>query len=70
MTPGQVLAATTSSAAELLGYGDELGLLAPGHRADVVVVSGDAFDLASLSKNIREVWKDGVRVVDPVDEEP
>jgi imidazolonepropionase-like amidohydrolase len=63
MSPGDVLAATTSSAADLLGYGDELGRLAPGYRADVVVVNGDAYDLPELAGNVREVWKDGVRVV-------
>ncbi|HET6499213.1 MAG TPA: amidohydrolase family protein [Amycolatopsis sp.] len=63
MSPEQVLAAATSSAAELLGYGEELGRLAPGFRADLVVVAGNAFDLASLRANIREVWKDGARVV-------
>ncbi len=64
MSPAEVLAATTSSAATLLGYGDELGRLAPGYRADLVVVGGDAYDLDALTGNIREVWKDGVRVVD------
>jgi imidazolonepropionase-like amidohydrolase len=64
MTPAEVLAATTSSAAELMGLGDELGRLAPGYRADVVVVDGDAFDLPALAGNVREVWQDGIRVVD------
>jgi imidazolonepropionase-like amidohydrolase len=64
MTPGQVLAATTSSAADLLGLGSELGRLAPGYRADVVVVDGDAYDLPALAGNVREVWRDGVLVVD------
>ncbi|HEX3647849.1 MAG TPA: amidohydrolase family protein [Pseudonocardiaceae bacterium] len=64
MTPAQVLAATTSSAADLLGLGEELGRLAPGYRADVVVVNGDGLDLAGLAGNIREVWQNGVRVVD------
>ncbi|HEY1571071.1 MAG TPA: amidohydrolase family protein [Pseudonocardiaceae bacterium] len=64
MTPAQVLAATTSSAADLLGLGGELGTLAPGYRADVVVVNGDGLDLAGLAGNIREVWQNGVRVVD------
>jgi imidazolonepropionase-like amidohydrolase len=63
LTPAQVLAATTSSSAELLGYGDELGKLAPGYRADLVLVSGDALDLAALPTGIREVWRDGVRVI-------
>jgi imidazolonepropionase-like amidohydrolase len=69
MTPGQVLAATTSSAAELLGYGAELGRIAPGYRADLVVLGGDCFDLAGLGGNVREVWQDGVRVVDNVPKE-
>jgi imidazolonepropionase-like amidohydrolase len=63
MTPAQVLAATTSSAAELLGLDAELGRLAPGYRADVVVVDGDALDLPALADNVREVWQDGLRVV-------
>jgi imidazolonepropionase-like amidohydrolase len=63
MSPEQVLAATTSSAAELLGLQDEVGRLAPGMRADVVVVDGDARDLDGLRAKVREVWKDGQRVV-------
>jgi imidazolonepropionase-like amidohydrolase len=63
MSPAQVLAATTSSAARLLGHEGELGVLAPGHRADLVLVGGDAYDLAGLGQNVREVWKDEVRVV-------
>jgi imidazolonepropionase-like amidohydrolase len=65
MSPGEVLAATTSSAARLLGYDGDLGMLAPGHRADLVVISGDVFDLKSLPGNVREVWKDGVPAVGP-----
>jgi imidazolonepropionase-like amidohydrolase len=65
MSPGQVLAAATSSAAALLGCDDELGRLAPGFRADLVVVSGDAYDLAALPGRVREVWQDGARVVAP-----
>jgi imidazolonepropionase-like amidohydrolase len=64
MTPGQVLAATTSSAAELVGFGDELGRLAPGYRADLVVVDGDAYRLEGLASRVRQVWQDGVLVVD------
>ncbi|WP_416965729.1 amidohydrolase family protein [Streptomyces sp. Agncl-13] len=62
MTPGEVLAATTSSAARLLGY-DDLGTVEPGNRADLVLVEGDAYDLAGLASNVTEVWKDGVRAV-------
>jgi imidazolonepropionase-like amidohydrolase len=59
MVPEDVLAATTSSAAELLGLAGEAGSLTPGKRADVVAVAGDPFDFASLKANIRAVYKDG-----------
>ncbi len=62
-TPAQALVAGTSSAAELMGLEDELGTIAPGKRADVVVVDGDAYDLEKLPERIEQVWKDGVRVV-------
>jgi len=62
MTPGEVLAATTSSAARLLGY-DDLGVLEPGRRADLVLVEGDAYDLTALPSQVTEVWKDGTQVV-------
>jgi imidazolonepropionase-like amidohydrolase len=60
MTPAEVLAATTSSSARLLGY-DDLGTVEPGRRADLVLVEGNAYDLKALPGNITEVWKDGVR---------
>ena len=60
MTPGEVLTATTSSAARLLGY-DDLGTAEPGRRADLVLVEGNAYDLKALPGKITEVWKDGVR---------
>jgi imidazolonepropionase-like amidohydrolase len=63
MTPAQVLAATTSSAADLLGLGDQLGRIAEGYRADLTVVRGDAYDLAGLPAAISQVWKDGRQVV-------
>jgi len=59
MTPAQVLVATTSSAAELTGLSGELGTLEPGKRADVVVVDGDPFELATLGDRIAAVVKDG-----------
>jgi imidazolonepropionase-like amidohydrolase len=62
-TPEQALVAATSSAAELMGLQDELGTLAPGKRADLVIVDGDAFDFATLGERIEQVWKDGERVV-------
>ena len=62
MSPAEVLRATTSVAAELLGVADELGTLERGKRADVVVVDGDPFDFPSLRERISAVYRDGVKV--------
>jgi imidazolonepropionase-like amidohydrolase len=62
-TPAQALVAATSSAAELMGLQDELGTIAPGKRADLVVVDGDPFEFGTLSERINQVWKDGALVV-------
>jgi len=61
MKPGEVLRATTLSAAELMGLQDELGSLEPGKRADVVVVEGDPFEFKTLAERIEAVYKDGER---------
>ena len=63
MSPMHALVATTRSAAELMGLDDELGTLEAGKRADLVVVSGDALDLATLDQRIEAVYQDGVQVV-------
>ncbi|MDT8914168.1 amidohydrolase family protein [Amycolatopsis sp. PS_44_ISF1] len=63
MSASDVLVAATSSAANLLGLDGDLGRLAPGHRADLVVVAGDPYDFPALAGNVREVWQDGVRAV-------
>jgi imidazolonepropionase-like amidohydrolase len=60
----QALVAATSSAAELTGLSDELGTIAPGKRADLVLVDGDPSDLEKLAQRIEAVYKDGVRVID------
>jgi len=62
MTPAQVLAATTNSAAELLQVADETGTIMPGKRADIVVLAGDPFDLANLKSNVRAVYSGGCKV--------
>jgi len=62
MAPSDVLIATTRSAAELLGMQGETGVIRAGHRADIVAVAGDPFDLANLKTNIRAVYQDGRQV--------
>ncbi len=64
LTPQQALVATTSSGAELMGLDGELGSLAPGLRADLVVLDGDALDVSTLRERVRQVWKDGVLVAE------
>lgn len=61
-TPIQALVAATSSAAELMGMSGDVGTIAPGKRADLVVVSGDPLNFEKLSERIETVYKDGVRV--------
>jgi imidazolonepropionase-like amidohydrolase len=63
MAPGEVLAATTRSAAELLGVEADLGTIEPGRIADLVVVRGDPFAFDDLDDRIEAVWKAGERVV-------
>lgn len=59
LSPARVLAATTSSAAQLLGVADDTGTIMAGKRADIVAVAGDPLELASLKQNIRAVWQGG-----------
>ncbi|MFJ9542834.1 amidohydrolase family protein [Streptomyces sp. NPDC101225] len=59
MKPADVLAATTSSAADLLGLAGTTGTLSPGRRADLVVVAGDPYDFDGLKKRVRAVYQDG-----------
>jgi hypothetical protein len=46
----------TSVPAEALGVGDELGRIAPGQRADLVLWSGDPLEVTSVAA---QVWLDG-----------
>ena len=55
---GEALAMITSKPAEVIGMGDTLGSLARGRQGDVVIWSGDPFELASEAQM---VWIDGVR---------
>ena len=59
MDPVAVLHATTQSAADLMGLGDELGSLEPGKQADLVAIEGDPFAFGDLGERIRAVYQDG-----------
>ena len=60
MSPMQAIQAATSSAADLLGRGNEIGSIREGKYADVIAVEGDPLQDVSLLENVRFVMKDGV----------
>jgi hypothetical protein len=55
---GEALAMITSRPAEAIGMGGELGSLAPGRRADLVIWSGDPLEGSSAAE---QVFIDGVQ---------
>jgi imidazolonepropionase len=66
LTPAEALVAATHNAAASLGLADEVGRLAPGMSADLVVLATEDYrDLVyhSGSPLVREVWSRGHRVV-------
>jgi imidazolonepropionase-like amidohydrolase len=62
MSPGAVLEATTRSAAQLMGLDAELGTIAEGKAADLVVIGGDPYVFTGLADRIEQVWQAGARV--------
>lgn len=64
MTAEQSLHASTASAAELLGLQDEIGRVAEGLVADLVLFDGDlrGDDLADLGTRVEGVWQRGQSV--------
>ena len=59
-----VIKSATVMGAELLGLDGEVGRVAPGYRADLIVVDGDPSSdttpLADPKHNLRAVMRDGV----------
>ena len=64
MSAQQALAASTRTAAELLGLQESIGRLAPGFVADLALFDGDlrGHDLADLGDRVVDVWQGGTRV--------
>ncbi len=60
MTPMQAIRTATSTAAEMLGWGDRLGTIEAGKIADIVAVAGDPLKDITELENVRFVMKDGV----------
>jgi imidazolonepropionase-like amidohydrolase len=62
VAPAEVLRIATAGNARILGMDGEIGTIAPGKRADLVVVEGDPIrDLAAL-RQVRLVFQNGRRV--------
>jgi imidazolonepropionase-like amidohydrolase len=65
MTPEQAIAAATVNGAAALGMEKDLGVVAPGHYADLVAVQGDPLvDISVAVHNVRWVMKGGEVLAD------
>ena len=66
MAAAEILASTTTVAAELIGMQGKLGIIAEGAIADIIIVDGSPLDditvLANPDKNIRLVMKAGEQI--------
>ncbi|MEJ8566916.1 metal-dependent hydrolase family protein [Elongatibacter sediminis] len=60
MTPMQAIRSATVDAAELLGWSDRVGRIAPGYYADLVAVDGDPLADISELEDVVFVMKGGV----------
>ncbi len=62
MTPMEAIRSATVVAAELMGWSERVGALAPGRFADLVAVTGDPLEDISLLESIPFVMKGGAVV--------
>ena len=60
MTPMQAIRSATTTAAELIGWGDRIGSIEPGKHADLVGVSGDPLKDITELERVTFVMKDGI----------
>ena len=60
LSPAAALVAATSTAASLLGLGDEVGRLEPGLRADIIALDGNPLDDIQSVERVVFVMKNGV----------
>ena len=59
MKPLDAIRTATVNAAELLGRGKEMGVVAPGSFADVIAVAGDPRTDVTLLEHVKFVMKNG-----------
>ncbi len=64
LTPLQAISAATQNAAQLLGVAERYGTLAPGKKANFIVLDKDPSPNIRNTQTIRAVWKNGIKVSD------
>jgi imidazolonepropionase-like amidohydrolase len=67
LTPAQALRGATDHAADFMRLGDEFGQIAPGYRADLVLLNGNPLEAITNTRGIVAVILDGRRVLDSAD---
>ena len=60
MTPSDAIMTATVNAARMLGLGNDLGVIEPGKRADIIAANGNPLDDISALMGIQFVMRDGV----------
>ena len=63
MTPVEAIRSATSLAAEAIGIGNEVGTIARGKRADLMLVEGDPRENIAALMRVNRVLRDGKTVV-------
>jgi len=64
LTPMEAIRAATTTAAELMGWQDQIGTVEAGKYADLIAVEGDPLTDISVLKQVKFVMKGGVVVKD------
>jgi imidazolonepropionase-like amidohydrolase len=59
LTPAQAIQAATVNAADLLGWNDKVGVIAPGAFADIIAVDGDPLKDVTELERVKFVMKGG-----------
>jgi imidazolonepropionase-like amidohydrolase len=60
LTPLQAVQSATVNDADLLGWSDKVGVLEPGHYADIIAVDGDPLADVTTLERVKFVMKGGV----------
>jgi imidazolonepropionase-like amidohydrolase len=59
MTPAQAIQAATRNAADLIGRASDVGVLSPGHYADLIALKEDPLQRVEVLEHVPFVMKGG-----------